>query len=488
MNYYVKESKKLWAMIGCAIAMFAFTACSTDDNPANDTSGRVMIQMNTDAMYEELGYRNRMISLLQEDQFRLMGTVLVYDEGGSLVTELTDTIEQMAPITFDTGLLPNGTYTFVAFEYLVDSYQQWELQDKEKLSTVKIYKGTKRVYFHRSLGVVSQSVTINGVTESVEMTPKAAGTMIDVIVNRTENLNTDISLSIEKQGIGIYLDPSLSDAERIEYAPEENLSSALLYSDENRYPYFVLTEGDMNTLLFHWHPDENVYWSVWWNQPISLRPGTHLAYFYDDTPQLFYKTYVGPFDSFNAWQQEAKEHPYAIYPLVPYGASKEEAMQCMSSSGVYNYLREIYPDDQYEDLWYPLSSSFIFYLDLLIDNEKGLCQSCYTYGSDDLPLSLVEEEIVKMGYVFVEDKTYDDGTSRIYGSTDGNERVELFQGDGFWEVYFWAPSYFEAKTRRSGNSSPHMFRHQPQREMSTPLCLSGIMSEQEKEWRLPLMK
>ena len=57
MNYYVKESKKLWTMIGCAIAMFAFTACSTDDNPT-DNSGRALIQLNTDFLYNELKIPN----------------------------------------------------------------------------------------------------------------------------------------------------------------------------------------------------------------------------------------------------------------------------------------------------------------------------------------------------------------------------------------------------------------------------------------------
>lgn len=490
MNYYTNKLRKQSALIGCAIAMFAMTACSTDDNPT-DNSGRALIQLNTDFLYNELKIPNSASSLLQNDDIKLVGAVLIYDEEGYLVKEMTDTIDNLAPITFDAGRLTNGTYTFVAFQHIFDNYQLWELQDKDQLSTVKIFKDRKRVLYYRALGVVSQTVTIDGSIGLVEMTPKAAGTMIDVHVNRTENLNNDISLSIQKQGIGIYLDPALSDAERIEYAPEVNLSSTYLYPNESYYPYFVLTEGNMNSILFHWHPEENLYWSVWWNQPISLKPGTRISYYYDDTPQLFYKTYVGPYDDFDAWYQDSREHLYALKPLVPYGATKEEAMQYMAESGVYNYLKEIGTIDGSPAMWYPLDPTSKFNLFVLVNEEKGVYCNVFTYNKDDIPLSLVEDEIIKMGYVFSKEEVSENATKRFYISPDGNEEVLLYQDDVEWDVFFndptREPKKEETKTRRSSTDFSHLFMHQSSEEKAVPFS-SVISHEPEMDYRLPFLK
>lgn len=211
--------------------MLGLASCSTDnDNSETSSTGNVIVKVNTADLYEELGITNYMLQILAKNDLAIEGKVLIYDTEGNLINELVQTTKQLDPLSFEVNNLPKGSYTLVAYQSINES-DVWELVDKEKLSTVKLYAGTKHLYFYRALGLVSKTVTVNSGAIEEELTPKATGAMVDLRMDRTEGFTNLMSLSIFRHANGIFLDPARSEEDRLEYDPAENLSAGynLLY-------------------------------------------------------------------------------------------------------------------------------------------------------------------------------------------------------------------------------------------------------------------
>lgn len=454
MYYHMNKSWKALVMIGCAIMMFAFTACTdNDDNPVKPTSVSAVIKVNVGAIYDELGIADATKDVLKGDDAYLQGTLLIYDEGGNFVEEVTTTTKTLDPILLKATDLPTGTYTLVAYQFVADTLKVWELQDKQQLSTVKLYKSTYRTEYYRALGLASTTVTFDGGAIEAEVTPKAAGCIIDLRMTRTEEFSEQVSLSIEKHATGIFLDPAMSEADRIEYHPDVDLSAGFLSQEESDSKFFILMEGNMESVFFLWYPQNELFYAKWWDQPLCLKPGTQLVYYFDATPQLFYKTYVGPADGFDAWQQKAAENPYMLEPIVPYGATVDEVKQCMDASSVYHCFRELYEEVNGWGIWYKMNAKNTFYVDFMIDEEKGLNFIYYTYHGDDIPLSAAEDALMKRGYQLIYEGQIDDGRYLyMFEAPDGVDRVEAWEiGRTGWKFVFVdiAEYYEDAKSRRA---------------------------------------
>ena len=414
-------------------------SCTTEkDNPAIPALGNASVKVNVAALYEELGITNVMQQVLGQGDWAVEGRVLIYDEEGNLIKELSKTTKQLTTVSFDLNNLPNGTYTLVGYQSINES-DVWKLVDKEKLSTVKLSAGYLHLYYYRALGLVTQTVTINGNTVEAELTPKAAGAMIDLRMDRA-GYNNLMSLSIQRHANAIFLDPARSEEDRLEYDLAENLSSGYLYEGSSRDKYFVLASGDMNTIFWYLNPDDDYFWAEWWDQPISLRPGAQLVYYYDKNPQLFYKTYVGPAAGFEAWQAKKAEERFLLKPIAPYGASQDELKQYLDAAGIYYYYfgeNEISPRDK--EVYYNLNSYGYFDVSFLIREGEGLVGSYYNYYLDDIQLSQVEAELTKIGYQLTEERTSSDGEIIHFFELPGTGEVLMTVVDpaepGWW-VFF----------------------------------------------------
>lgn len=426
--------------------MLGLASCSTDnDNSETSSTGNVIVKVNTADLYEELGITNYMLQILAKNDLAIEGKVLIYDAEGNLINELTQTTKQLDPLSFEVNNLPKGSYTLVAYQSINES-DVWELVDKEKLSTVKLYAGTKHLYFYRALGLVSKTVTVNSGAIEEELTPKATGAMVDLRMDRTEGFTNLMSLSIFRHANGIFLDPARSEEDRLEYDPAENLSAGYIFENSDRMIYFVLAAGDMSTVLWYFSPDDNMFFSEWWNQPISLKPGAQIVYYYDKNPQLLYKAYVGPADGFEAWQAKKKDGRYALKPFAPYGISKDEVDKYMDVSGVYHtYIRTAQQDGYYYLLYY-LDCRGKFKTEFVVDENKGLIGTYYTYENDDITLSQVEDEFTKMGYQFTQEKPNGEtGKIHIFQSPNAEEVLltHYVPEKKGWEVFFGLESETE---------------------------------------------
>ena len=157
---------------------------------------------------------------------------------------------------------------------------------------------------------------------------------------------------------------------------------------------------------------------------------------------------------FEAWQQKAAENPYMLEPIVPYGATVEEVMQCMGASSVYHCFRELYENENGWGIWYKMDATNTFYVDFMIDEKKGLNLINYTYQGGDIPLSAAEDALMKRGYHLICEEQVDDGRNiHIFEAPDGVDRVEAWERVGRvgWKFVFVdiAEYYEDAKSRRA---------------------------------------
>ena len=113
MKTNVKTFKNLAAFVCCAVFMCSVTSCTKEDNPV-PTIGSAAVTLNTQSLYEEIGFYNDAVSNLASGYFYLESTLLVYDEAGLLVGKYIENSNDFQPVSFKVSNLPNGCYTIMA--------------------------------------------------------------------------------------------------------------------------------------------------------------------------------------------------------------------------------------------------------------------------------------------------------------------------------------------------------------------------------------
>lgn len=445
MNLTIKTFKKLVAFACCAVFMCSVTSCSIEDNPMSPI-GSASITLNTQPLYEEIGFYEKAVDNLASGYFFLENTLLVYDEAGKLVGKYVENANDFLPINFNVSDLPNGDYTVVAVEHgRQQNVAFWELVDEESLSTVQIRRTDQHTYWTFALGVVSQQITVRGGEVKADLTPKAAGCLFEVRVNRTSSFKNHLRVWGDKMPTGLYLNPQLDEDEQLAYNENDTWGSICLIDPSvTKTTFFTIGRGEQNIQVNKYDTTEKTWSGLWWGQKVNLVKEPHAMFCYDSYPQLMYKAFVGSTDQYPAWAEAHNTNGLKLEPIMDYGLNVEDFDRIVTSS-----------------LWYcgPQNPSLIpwqnrwvksyalwptgFYLSCYFETEDGknANEFIYYYKGDDISVEQMKEEILSWGYEYKGYFYATDGSnmkSFVYLKPNEVDEIQLWQpaDNSYWQVSF----------------------------------------------------
>ena len=328
--------KKLVAFACFAVFMCSVTSCSIDDNPVSPI-GSASITLNTQALYEEIGYYEGAVSNLASGYFFIESTLLVYDEAGQLVGKYVENANDLQPISFNMSNLPNGYYTVVAVEHgRQQNCSFWELADEENLFTVQIRRSDEHTYWPFSLGVASQQITVRSGEVVADLTPKAAGCLFEVKINRTPSFNNHLKVWGDKMPTGLYLNPQLDEGEQLAYNENDTWGTICLIDPSvTKTAYFTIGRGQQDIQVYKYDTTERKWSLLWWGQNANLVKEPHAMFCYDSYPQLMYKAFIGSREQYPAWAEAHNTKGLKLEPIMDYGKNVEDLDQIVTNSFWY---------------------------------------------------------------------------------------------------------------------------------------------------------
>ena len=279
----------LYALIA-VIMPLGFTACSDDDDDDNDQTPGV-ITVNVAPMYEELGIDGLVKNLMAEDNnYRVKVTVLVYDKDGDLVNHYDEYADGLLPVTINADGYLKGEYSVATYQTLAYGNEvEWTLEDESLITTVKLTRDYVTVPAEYALGIYYKKLEAKNRTLSAEITPKAAGAVIDM---KMKGISEDMNLLAakvmgEKRVRGVYFNPERTREGR--WYETETGSQDIAYVDDDEQVMSGDYEQKSFTLVFG---DEVPAWLLTKTKDktgfelvsrsyLNLHPGERAVVFYD---------------------------------------------------------------------------------------------------------------------------------------------------------------------------------------------------------------
>ena len=354
--------KKILTMMAVAIVALTFSACSDDENSTdNQVSGKAVITVNTAALYSELKAEEEIANDLTIDSCFIESTVLIYNASGNLVEQLSEETRQLGTMTFETGDVPNGTYTLVAIQRLnYHGYVLWKLVDTEKLSTVCINYGDVRYPVpQNALGIESKTVTVAGKTIEATLTPKAAGSVIDFIADGLKESDDIASFRMYAKPLisGLYLNPALSASARCYCANDSTYLNLFRISTEGAVPgtlrqrFFTLNSGSDNEFALDCYDSEGKGGNVTIYNP-KFTAGRETIIYYDFNDWNLNWQFCDYAEEFDKWMKEKAEAPLVIDPCLDWGCSLDDVNRHMTTyRGWYSNLTKGNLYSYYDKYW-----------------------------------------------------------------------------------------------------------------------------------------
>ena len=443
--------KQILRLMAMTIAAVAFVACSDSDNPVSPDvlTGNAVVTVNVKALYEQLDAVDSVIQKMEEyEEAFIVGTVLIYDANGDLIQQLTDSVRQLDPITFDVKDIPSGTYTLVACEYLDwEGYPLWKFTDVEKLSTVRVEIDTYYPVLINALGVVSETVTVDGSLIETNVTPEAAGSCLKVHfdgIREKDDFSSFVVYECPKVE-GIYLNPALSDFERA-YAPDNSLFWSVFQADDlqpgsNIERTFILSSGGHTQLSVDMFNSEDIPSYITTYDMYMQKGGKVNLIYYDFNDWNMHWQYCGLEDNFADWKKEKDEAPMIFKPCTNWGCSLEEARAHVKATHGWFMNRTNGELEEYEGAWeeeFQTGINHKEYYGFETQDGQNLLYVCYVIKAINLPVELITNSLASQGYVLTETQQYETEDYYGYLSADKSVFVSLYMSydDKHWTIWF----------------------------------------------------
>ena len=444
--------KSILRLMAITIVAMAFVACTDDaDNPVSGATGQAFITVNVKSLFEKLEAVTEINQEMADPEAGfIVGTVLIYDSNGDLIEQLSDTTRQLDPLTFEVKNIPNGTYTLVACEYLGDTYDTfWELSDVEKLSTVRMdYGNLFYPVIHNALGVVSETITIDGGTIEADVTPEVAGSNLTLRVEGVrEKDDIDHFIVYEFPFVqGIYLNPALSDAERA-YAPDSSASWSVLElywvnPGSSWYRTFVLSGGGNHSeYMVQYFNEENESTYLTTYDMDMQKGGKENLLYYDFNDWNMNWMYGGLAENFADWKKE-KDEQLMTFNLCKWGSSLDEVKEHVKATHAWYHNDTDGNLEEWDGSWeeqFTTGRNHDECYGFETQDGKNLKYVLYIIDVENLPATLITNSLVAQGYELQEEPTHeDDYTFYPFLSADKTVRVEFNAYDsGVWNIWFF---------------------------------------------------
>ena len=424
---------KMAAALCCLVFVWMATSCSKDEE-TESVYQKAAVTINVAELYNELGISADVNKALQVDGYSIDATLLVYNAQGVLAKKYVENVKTLEPVHFDLSGLADGSYTMVAYqEGRIKGADAWKMEGEENLSTVCIKPLYPYIISQMAIGTDGKAVEIKNGQAEVSLTPKAAGSLIDVTIDRDESFDNKVRIWVEKTPTGLFLNPQLNEDERLTYKEGDTWGTIISYlQEEGPMTFFTLARGKQYFVADYYDENEQKWKDFWWGLCVNIEPGKRSVFYYDSHPQLMYKAFVGSKENFVDWKQAHDTKGLKLEPIVPFGSNLDALEEAIHNSPYdFNIEYEMRPIGnewaKVHNLWPDGMLALVY----LYETEDGKnAKSCiYQYGGSDFPLDQMREEIVKWGYEY---KGYFMDSNLqlpnyVYLTPDGKDELQIWQ-------------------------------------------------------------
>ena len=300
--------------------MLALVACKRDPVPADDSAWGIEAA----AMYEQLGIVDEVRAGLASGDYLILDSLLVYDGQGTLIARQGAQSDALGRVSMTIPDLPDGTYTFVLFQACSQAGNPgiWTAVDAGQLATLEIRCPDICVEGIHALGVAKEDVTIREGAMGTALTPRAAGSIVDFQVDNYSNANFEEAFqklpTIRLYGSD-YVAGFYPDSGRYRILPGQKKAVGYLEDGQTNRKFFLLTDGSEMTFSV-----QTDYDFVYYQDTISLSPGSKVACYYSFAPKTFFYACLGTPEAVEAFKAGHADEDCALYPCLQWGASRDE--------------------------------------------------------------------------------------------------------------------------------------------------------------------
>ena len=419
--------------------MLALVACNRDPVPADHAAWGI----ETAAMYEQLGIVDEVMTGLASGDYLLVDSLLVYDGQGHLIARQGVQSDALGRVSMTIPDLTDGTYSFVLFQACSQAGKPgiWTAVDAGQLATLQIHGPDVCVDGIQALGVAKENVTIREGVMGTALTPRAAGSIVDFQVD---------NYAREKLGGGYKKLPSIwlhgsdsiagffPDSGRYRTLPGQKKAIGSLEDGQAHRKFFLLTDGSEMTLSV-----QSDYDFVYFEDTISLSPGSRAVCYYSFAPKTFFYACLGTPETVEAFKAGHTEEDCTLYPCLQWGASRDEVDHYVKNrpflpAGEGDFLER--PDGitrvRYEPA--PGLAELCFF-----DPAGKLIEATYSHGGP-ASLASVQSCMKKQDFKYMGDFVQEVFVYYLYLSADGQTEFvayptsDIIHADGFGE---WAATF-----------------------------------------------
>lgn len=324
----MKKNLKLTAFSSLLLLVAAVTSCAIDnfDNPVNVDQDKRCITFNTGSLYEELGIQESMSGkVLPTGNYVITDSVLIYDQEGALVTKLGVESNTLEKKELELADLPLGTYTLILWQTAYKTttgLKAWKVEGEESLSSVNIYTPYNCFAYVWAVGYAAATATLDDRSQTIEMTPKALGCIMDVTIeNYTEDLGfIDVAMVGGREYKGVYLNPSRQEDRWISQEGYADVPFRIYPEAEGKGKFFTLGHGEDLTLGLR-GDKEGGFDNLGECPHKTLVAGENYTFYLDIARRNWQPPFLGSAEDFTAWKADRDAGLLVIDPCINWGCN-----------------------------------------------------------------------------------------------------------------------------------------------------------------------
>ena len=446
--------KKFARLMGIAIAVLTFGACSNNDlSPVSPFDAKEGVVLNTADLYDELGTTSEMREFLADSKNSISVTMLIYDQQGKLVKQLNEKTSSLQPMNVEVKGLDDGKYTLIVAQTAEDDNPVWTLTNQELMDSVKLATIERAMLPATvALGTATETIEVKDGAFKAVVGIKAAGSIIEA---EAADLAKDddikaLSLGYRADIRGMYLDPCRTGIDRLVLLGDsihrfcEIGDRKTVMRGKRIWKSFTLMCGDnVDVFMCKWNEQENLFFDFTHAQ-LDLKPGGNYVFYYTFNKQKMLNTYAGDSEGKTKWLAETAEKPYELKPLMQFGVSLADVNKYMKEN--YGWWScEAGDELEFDDdlgFWtkkFRAGDMVMSYFFETQDGQNMVYNNYYYYGSV-IDIATIGSELVRQGYIYKGMLKYPFAEeSKFYLYMDAEEKYEVTLVD--WGNKVWMISY-----------------------------------------------
>lgn len=350
---------KKYIYLAIALVMGVFSSCTDKDDIEIIMHHDVVLNINTQKMYEQWGINNYTTFLGSNKSYGIGVTSFVYSEDGSLVASASNTISTFQNVSQTFRNIEDGKYTVITIETMANLEDEekpakYEFEGIDNIDSLRIVtKGRSQITWPYVIGKTINKIELKK-SDVVDITPQPVGALIEFAYSNFEKSHYNyLALAVKNQADGLYL----SDSKDIKYYYKE-------YLPQNTWPglgYFhsyddvIPAKGNQTFYTFEtgnrmflfggakdmWVNGNLKYDYTTNNFAFNIEDGVqYCAYCYYKGKPTVLDTFLGTFEDWKTWYVNLDRAMNPIYkdPCTTWGSTVSYVKSFMKG---YEILKDI---------------------------------------------------------------------------------------------------------------------------------------------------